>query len=109
VNADLLLRKADEMAENARVLRQLAGQVAELTEPLGHQVISLAIRLKRHGLCIVHRDVLSTAAAFIESSDADEADHPREVARRQQSLLKSIDQALHPERLERETKEPANV
>lgn len=105
MNADILLRKADELAENARVLRQLAGQVAELTEPLGYQVISLAIRLKRHGLCIVHRDALETMQAFIEAIDPDEADHPREVQRRQQALLKAIEQALHPERLERQTRQ----
>lgn len=107
MSADLLLRKADELAENAKTLRQIAGALAEATDPLGYQVITLAIRLKRHRLCIVHRDALETMQAFIEAIDPDEADHPREVASRKQALLKSIDQALHPERLERETKVPS--
>lgn len=97
-NANSMLRMADEMARNATSLRQLANALGSTPEPLGHHVIALASALNRYGVCLITREALEAIEGFIESYDSDESDHPRDAARRQQELLKAINQALHPAR-----------
>lgn len=96
LDATVLLRQADEMEQNSRTLRRLANAMAELPTPLGAHVLLLADALHPYGLCIVRRDVLEIAKTAIDAWDADEADHPDDVRKRQQAVLSAIHKSLNP-------------